>query len=330
MRADRRGGGESFVEDDQVLGCPRGQRVQEHIQHRVLVDGDGGLLCPACLLAGVGPLPVLRRHDPVQRGRQCFEGGLRVGDQAEGHRMVLGDLVAVEIDVHDPGVRPERARQGREHLGEQVGPHDQYRVGLGDGSRAHFAEHVPEQATVQRVPAVDGDFGGVGTPHVGAQLFGDVGQRRLCARHHDAVAEDDFDRPAQYPQHRLRVDEAGGVFRHRTRHRDEVGGHLRVHRVVPHPGLTGDRHERGVAALGLVQHADRVAESHATVDLQQRRAAGGPGVSVGDPRRHSLLQREDVLETVVTLQRVEESLLDGSGVTEHVGQAVREELLDDR
>ena len=55
----------------------------------------------------------------------------------------------------------------------------------------------------------------------------------------------------------------------------------------------------------------------------------GPRVAVGRQHGDRLLQRQDVLHLRVVRQRVEESLLDGAGVPEHVGHAVGEELLDD-
>ena len=104
----------------------------------------------------------------------------------------------------------------------------------------------------------------------------------------------DLDRPAQHAQRRGRVDDARRPLRHRLRHRDEVGGHLGVHRVVADARLAGDHDERRPAALGLVHHPDPVAEPDAAVQLDERRLLGRARVAVGDPDRDRLLQRRDV------------------------------------
>ena len=76
-------------------------------------------------------------------------------------------------------------------------------------------------------------------------------------------------------------------LRHRLGHRDQVGRHLRVHRVVADARLAGDDDQRRVAALGLVHHADAVAEADAPVQLHERRPARRAGVAVGHRRRRS-------------------------------------------
>jgi hypothetical protein len=66
------------------------------------------------------------------------------------------------------------------------------------------------------------------------------------------------------------------------------------------------------------------------VQLQHGGASGGPGVTVGDARCHSLLQGQDVMELRKLLQGIEKSLFDRSRITEHMRYSVGEELFDDR
>ena len=73
-----------------------------------------------------------------------------------------------------------------------------------------------------------------------ATKTGPVGRRR-----------GELDRAPQQPQQgRGGVDDPRRPLGHRPGHRDEVGGHLRVHRVVAHAGLAGDHDQRRAAALG--------------------------------------------------------------------------------
>ena len=76
-----------------------------------------------------------------------------------------------------------------------------------------------------------------------------------------------------------RVDDPRRPLRHRPGHRDQVGGHLRVHRVVADARLAGDHDQRRAAALGLVHHPDAVAEPDAAVELDDRRLGAAPGRS---------------------------------------------------
>ncbi|GAA3112122.1 hypothetical protein GCM10020254_67860 [Streptomyces goshikiensis] len=83
-----------------------------------------------------------------------------------------------------------------------------------------------------------------------------------------------------------------------------------------------------MSAQRLVEHADAVAQPHSGVQLEQGRAAGGPGVAVGDAGGHGLLEGEDVREVPRRVDRVEESLFHGPRISEHHLQAVGLELLD--
>ena len=76
--------------------------------------------------------------------------------------------------------------------------------------------------------------------------------------------------------------------------RDQIGRHLGVHRVVADAGLARDHDQRRLAPLGLVHHADAVAEADAAVELDDRRFLGRAGVAVGRRDRDRLLQPEDV------------------------------------
>ena len=65
------------------------------------------------------------------------------------------------------------------------------------------------------------------------------------------------------------------------------------------------------------------------MDLHQGRLPRGPGVAVADQDGHRFLQRQNVLELRIGVQRVEKALLDGAGVAEHVAEPVGKELFQD-
>ena len=81
--------------------------------------------------------------------------------------------------------------------------------------------------------------------------------------------------------------------------------------------------------LGLVHHADPVAEADPAVQLDDGGPLRRPGVAVAHADGDGLLEGEDVLDLRVLAQRVEESLLDGAGVAEQVADAIGDQLLDD-
>ena len=90
----------------------------------------------------------------------------------------------------------------------------------------------------------------------------------------------DLDRPPQHAQQRASGRRrASPTWSPARAIDDEVGGHLGVHRVVADARLAGDHDERRVAALGLVHHADAVAEADAAVELDDASAAASRGRS---------------------------------------------------
>ena len=74
--------------------------------------GDVGLVAGRAPGAdpAVGGLAAGRRPLLAEGDGERGEGELRVADEAEVDREVLGDLVRVEVDVDDPGARREDAR----------------------------------------------------------------------------------------------------------------------------------------------------------------------------------------------------------------------------
>ena len=116
----------------------------------------------------------------------------------------------------------------------------------------------------------------------------------------------------------------------RPGHCHEIRGHLGVHGLVAEPRVTGQHHERRVAAVGLVDHANRVAEADAGVELDDRRSLRGSGVPVGHRYRDRLLEGQDVGQLRVVAQGVKEALLGRARVPEHVLNAIGEQLFEDR
>ena len=70
----------------------------------------------------------------------------------------------------------------------------------------------------------------------------------------------------------IRSSEAGSItivdhFVTGSAKRHQVAGHLRFHGRVPHARIPADDDQRRVAAIGLVERADRVAQARRAVDL---------------------------------------------------------------
>ena len=80
----------------------------------------------------------------------------------------------------------------------------------------------------------------------------------------------------------------------------------------------------------LVQRPDGVAEARRAVDLHEGGPAPRPCVPIAHHDRDCLVQRQHVVHGRIVAERVEEALLDGPRVAEHVIQAVGKKLLDDR
>jgi hypothetical protein len=84
-----------------------------------------------------------------------------------------------------------------------------------------------------------------------------------------------------------------------------------------------------MAAHCLVQHPDPVAETHATMKLHHRWPLYSPSVAVGYSYRNSLLQGIDVFEIWKVSYRVQEALLHGTRVAEHVMNVIGQKLFND-
>ena len=306
-------------------------------------------------------------------------------------REVLGDLVGVEVDVHDLRAGREDALERGEDLGEDVRAADQHRVGLrrdraavrrrtcaraGRGRADASAAMLTSEEFAPQTSAPSSSATRVSSacaPEIGDAVAHDrrsAARRRRASRPPRATASalgatrvsgNDVGTTSSSSgasstsigsadEDRARIGGVAAILIARRstrsvddgsitrvahfvtglRHRDEVGGHLRVHRVVADAGLAGDHDERRVAALRLVHHPDPVAEADAAVQLDERRLLRRAGVAVGHRDRDRLLQRRDVPHVGVLAERVEEPLLDRAGVAEHVRDPVGEQLLDDR
>ncbi len=284
--------------------------------------------------------------------RAVPEGTLQLGEHLredvgadDQHPVGVADqLLAVRAEHVARLAAPQRVRGGDVHLGGV----DLVDVGaqqLGDGGelalRPGERHPVPDQH--------DRPLGGgqqLGRPARRRRRGGHVRERdrgrqhglgvelvqhvhRQCDEHGPARrGERDLHGPPHGAQDGSRIGDAGRVLGHGPGHRHQVGRHLRVHGVVAHPGVACDDDERGVAAQRLVEHPDAVAQAHSGVQLEQGRAAGRPGVPVGDTGGHGLLEGQYVPEVLRRVDRVEESLFHRPRISEHHIQAVGLELLD--
>src|SRR2546427_7913597 len=66
------------------------------------------------------------------------------------------------------------------------------------------------------------------------------------------------------------------------------------------------------------------------MDLYQRGFLRRASVAVRRHHGHGFLERQNVVHLCVIRQRIQEALFYGAGVTKHIADPVRQELLDDR
>ena len=166
------------------------------------------------------------RHLFGQLFRQQPQRRLRIAHQSERDRVVLGDIVGVQVDVDDLGVGAERVFQQREHVRKHIRPDDDDGIGVLHSPAAGAAEHVTGQAPVERVRPRDVDLRGHRAPDAGAQRLRQLRQLRLRLRMGHAVAHDDH-----------RVLGAGQQFgrardQRRLRRHARLGNDGRQHRLV--------------------------------------------------------------------------------------------------
>src|SRR5215469_8444289 len=145
------------------------------------------------------------------------------------------------------------------------------------------------------------------------------GSHRWCGRYLDGTT--------QHTQERGRVHHSGCPLCHWLCHSHHVGCHLRVHGIVPNAGLSIDDDQGSMATLGLIHHANPVAQANATVQLHDCWPLGCTGVTVGYGHRHCLLECEDVLKILIVAHGIQEALLDSTGIAEHVVDTVRKKLV---
>ena len=175
--------------------------------------------------------------------------------------MVLGDLVGIEIDMNDLGVDPERIGQQRKHFREDIGAADDHHIGVGDNPLAGMAEHVADQAAIERVGPRYVEFGRHDAIHARPQHVRQLGQFRLRLRMRDAIAHQNQRvlRPAQQGRHggdgrRLRNDPRG---RHHGRHDRLVVG--RVENILGHGEKDGAEGRRCRHLEATPQQAEQTA-----------------------------------------------------------------------
>ena len=133
---------------------------------------------------------------------------------------------------------------------------------------------------------------------------------------------------AQQDGHLGGVSGLRGPLGDRLGQADEIARQDRLLRRATLLVLAGVDDQRRAGAVGVVEHAHRVAEAGHDVQLQERGPSRGARVAVRDAGGDGLLQRQDVLELRVVLEGVDERLLGGAGVAEDVLRPLGEELFD--
>ncbi len=281
-----RGRGQRLVEDDEVIPRPGGQRGGEPLDERA-VFGDLRRASGRSGSARSSRCPAARRP-AGRRARPASASGRPPAPRPPGSSCAISYSSRSTCTIFAPGA--ERVVQFREDLGEDVGPHDQHRVGVADdpllcppnmcpscprysgcvvsmlssesltphtGASSSSATRVSSACAPETDDAVAEQHDRAprrgeqrGRPvelrrhrqhragrHAGAHrgFGGELVEHvhRQCDEHRPARrGHGDLHRPPQDAQHRAGVQHPGRVLGHRPGHADQVGGHLRVHRVV--------------------------------------------------------------------------------------------------
>ena len=119
----------------------------------------------------------------------------------------------------------------------------------------------------------------------------------------------------------VRLDERFG-------HRNEVGRHLSVKRLVPETCFSGDDHQRRVPPPRVVHHAQAVRQARVAVQLHDGRDAERARVRIGHGHRGAFVKRKIVPDRLKLLvaQSIEQVLLRRTGVAEQRSDAICEQL----
>jgi hypothetical protein len=177
---------------------------------RQLLGALFGLRGAGLLALRAGRRPPRWREPPFESIGQGGQRQLRVRHQPQVDRVVLGDLVGVQVDVDRPGARRPDVPQLREHFGQDVGADHQVHI-AGPGDRqALRREHVAGLAAPERVIVREVQLAAVGAPDVRPEQLGESRQLRLGAGPGDAVADVE--------------GRAGGLGQHRRGSLDELRG----------------------------------------------------------------------------------------------------------
>ena len=112
---------------------------------------------------------------------------------------------------------------------------------------------------------------------------------------------------------------------------NHVAGHVGFHRQVAHSGLASEDQQGRVPLFRLPHGPECVCQTGHAVNLHEPGAAAGARVAIGRHDGHGLLITQNVAQPIpVVGQRVEEALFLRPGQTEHMLEAVGDELLQDR
>ena len=155
--------------------------------------------------------------------------------------------------------------------------------------------------------------------HIRGHGYEHRASRRLHRQLEGAAKED---------RHFVRVLRLDGPLGERLGETHDIAGEDWFLRTALLGMLSGVHHERRVGAVRVVKHAQRVAEAGRDVQLKEGGARAGSRVAVRDAGRDAFVERQDVFELRVVLQRVHERLLGCAGIAEDVADALGEQLLE--
>src|SRR5437763_14962361 len=84
-----------------------------------------------------------------------------------------------------------------------------------------------------------------------------------------------------------------------------------------------------MATLGLRQHANPIPQANTAMELHDRWLLGPTSIAIGYGYCYRLLQCQDVFEVWIVAQCIQESLLNGARISEHVVDTIGKKLFND-
>ena len=198
------------------------------------------LACLARPISSVPPpggLRLVGRHRCPEPFGQQTQSELGVAHLPDVDRVVLGDLVGIQVDVYGPGPGREDVAQLWKDLREHVGPANEVDVSPSGDGKAFVAEHMSSHALKQRVAEGHVDLARIRRPYLGTQQFGHPGKLLVRLGLSDTVADEN----------------------HRLVGRGEQRGDPSKSLLVGNDARRGDRGGVDFLRGGKVQHVHRQA-----------------------------------------------------------------------